>query len=85
MRAGKLFDKARDCYVKASHLVLQSSLTRDKREKFQQEMKLQIEKLKDKSDQAQPETEEKERSKVRELTEVTEPHPKYKVSISQIS
>ena len=85
LRSLKQFDKARDCYVLASQLVLQSSLSRDKREKFQQEMEAQIEKLKDKTDQAQPETGEKERGKVRELTKMTEPHPKYKVSISQIS
>ena len=83
LRALKLFDKARDCYIKASHLVLQSSLSGDKREKFKQEMDLQIAKLKDKSDQAEPETVEKERGKVTELTELTEPHKKYKVFISQ--
>ena len=79
LRELKLFDKARDCYLKASKLVHQSSLSEDKREKFKQEMDFQIGKLKDKTDQAQPGTGKKESGLVRELTEVTERHEKYKV------
>lgn len=83
LRELKQFDKARDCYVKASNLVKQSSINETKREKFRQEMDLQIAKLKEKADSALPETVQKESDRGTELLELIEPHHKYKVSSSQ--
>ena len=79
----KQFDKARDSYAKASKLVHQSSINEEKREKFKQEMDFQIGKLEGKTDQAQSEPGLKKSDKLTELIELTEPHSKYKVFISQ--